>query len=106
MKGRGGRSEVLALLGLARRAGAVAAGTDATREAVRRGIARLVILAEDGAETQRQKVLPLLQARGVPWEELGSMQEVGEALGRGPLAAVALTSEGFAGEIRKRLGRE
>jgi ribosomal protein L7Ae-like RNA K-turn-binding protein len=106
MKGRSGKSETLALLGLARRAGAVAAGTEATREAVRKGMARLVILAEDGAETQRRKLLPLLQARGVPWEEFGSMREVGEALGRGPLAALALTSEGFAGEIRKRLGRE
>jgi ribosomal protein L7Ae-like RNA K-turn-binding protein len=106
MKRRRRTSEALALLGLARRAGAVVAGTEAVREALRKGSARLVILAEDMSGTQQEKVLPLVRARGVPWETLGSMQEVGDALGRGPLAAVAVTAEGFAGEIRKRLGRE
>jgi ribosomal protein L7Ae-like RNA K-turn-binding protein len=105
MKESPGKTEALALLGLAQRAGAVAAGTDATRDAVRKGKARLVVLAEDGSEVQRAKVLPLLLERGVPHGTLGSMVEVGGALGRGPVAALAVTERGFAGEIRKRLGR-
>ena len=54
------------LLGLAARARAVTFGTDATRAAVREGEARCVILAADGSPTQAQKLLPLLEARGVP----------------------------------------
>lgn len=99
-------SEALALLGLARRAGAVVAGGEAVREAMRKGSARLVILTEDMSGTQQEKILPLARTLGVPCERLGSMQEMGDALGKGPLGAVAVTADGFAGEIRKRLGRE
>jgi ribosomal protein L7Ae-like RNA K-turn-binding protein len=106
MKGRSRRSEALALLGLAQRAGAVVKGTDATRNALRRGIARLVILASDGSGSQQDKVLPLAIARGIPWVRLGSMSELGGALGTGPLAALAVTGSRFAGEIRKRIGSD
>ena len=106
MKGRSRRSEALALLGLAQRAGAVVKGTDATRNALRKGVAQLVILATDGSKTQQEKVLPLALARGVTWIRLGSMDELGGALGAGPLAAVAVTGSRLAGEIRKRSGRD
>jgi ribosomal protein L7Ae-like RNA K-turn-binding protein len=106
MKERSRKSEALGLLGLAQRAGAVVKGTDATRSALRRGQARLVILATDGSETQQEKVLPLASAQGVPWRRLGSMDELGGALGTGPLAAVAVTERAFAGEIRQRLGSD
>jgi ribosomal protein L7Ae-like RNA K-turn-binding protein len=106
MEERSRRSEALALLGLAQRAGAVARGTGAARQALRKGQARLLILAKDGSETQREKVLPLAQARGVPWTKLGSMAEIGSALGTGPVAVVAVTGNRFAGEIRERVGRE
>jgi ribosomal protein L7Ae-like RNA K-turn-binding protein len=106
MKERSRRSEALALLGLAQRAGAVARGTGAARHALRKGQARLLILASDGSEKQREKVLPLAQARGVPWTTLGSMDEIGSALGAGPVAVAAVTGNRFAGEIRERVGRE
>lgn len=106
MTGRSRRSEALALLGLAQRAGAVVKGTDATRNAIRRGIAHLVVLAADGSRSQQDKVLPLAQSRGVPWVRLGSMGELGGALGTGPLAAVAVTGSRIAGEIRKRVGSD
>ena len=99
-------AEALALLGLAQRAGAVVKGTEATRQALRRGEARLVLLAEDGSEAQRLKVLPLAEARGVPWETLGGMDELGAALGSGPLAAVAVTRSTFVKELVGRLGRD
>lgn len=106
MEERNLRSDALALLGLARRAGAVAKGTGAARQALRKGEARLLIVATDGSETQREKVVPAAQAQGVPWIRWGSMDDLGGALGTGPVAAVAVTRDGFAGEIRKRLGRE
>jgi ribosomal protein L7Ae-like RNA K-turn-binding protein len=106
MKGRSRRSEALALLGLAQRAGAVVKGTEATRSALRRGMARLVVLAADGSEAQQEKVLPLATARGVPWVRMGSMDELGGALGTGPLATLAVTGSRFAGEIRNRIGSE
>ena len=106
MRGRSRRSEALALLGIAQRAGAVVKGTDATRRALKKGLIRLVVFAEDGSETQRRKVLPLARAHGIPWESLGSMNELGGALGAGSLSTVGVTERRFAGEIRKRLGRD
>ncbi len=65
-----------------------------------------MILAEDGSETQRRKILPLADARAVPWVMLGGQAELGAALGAGPLTAVAVTGPGFARELRDRLGPE
>jgi ribosomal protein L7Ae-like RNA K-turn-binding protein len=99
MSGTSRRAEALAFLGLAQRAGAVVKGTEATRLALRRGDARLVILAGDGSRTQLDKVVPLAQARGVPCRTLGDRATLGAALGSGPLTAVAVTRSGFAAKI-------
>jgi len=106
MMGTSRRAEALALLGIARRAGAVVKGTDATRRALRTGDARLVIAAEDGSETQLKKVLPLASARGVPWRKLGNRDELGAAVGSGPLAVVAVTHPGFAEQLQERPERD
>lgn len=104
MMGTSRRAEALALLGLAQRAGAVVKGTEATRSALRRGEARLVLLAEDGSGTQREKVVPLAEARGVPWRILGDQASLGRAVGSGPLSSVAVTRSGFARKIETMFG--
>ena len=100
------RVKALALLGLAQRAGAVVKGTDATRRALRKGEVSLVLLAEDGSETQRIKVLPLANARGVQSRVLGDQAELGAAVGSGPLTVVGVTQPGFAKALRGQLGRD
>lgn len=93
----------LEFLGLARRAGATAPGTDATRDAIRSGRARLVLLAGDASETQREKVVRLLRHRSVPSRVVGSRSELGRALGTGPLSAVAVTDPSIARALEERL---
>jgi len=104
--GKSRRAEALALLGIAQRAGAVVKGTDATRRSLRKGEVRLVVLAEDGSETQRGKVLPLARARGVPWRKLGDRVQLGAAVGSGPLTAVGVTGPSLAKELQARLERD
>ena len=53
----------LALLGMARRAGALAYGTGSTRRALKEGRARLILFAQDASETQRDKVMKLSSTR-------------------------------------------
>ena len=106
MMGTSRRAKALALLGLAQRAGAVVKGTEATRQALRRGEARLILVAGDGSDGQKGKVLPLADARGVPVATLGSQEELGAALGSGALAAVAVTRSSFAKQVAERLGRD
>lgn len=89
-------------MGLARRAGAVAPGTDATRRAIREGEARLILIAGDASSTQVEKVRTTLHDKAIPQVILGDRNTLGAALGLGPLSAVAVTSASLA----ERLARE
>jgi ribosomal protein L7Ae-like RNA K-turn-binding protein len=87
---------LLDLLGLAARARAFVHGTDATRRGVRDGEVAGVLLAADTSPTQSKKLLPLLQARGVPHAVCLTRAEMGAAAGLGPLAALGFTDRNFA----------
>lgn len=94
----------MALLGMARRAGALASGTGSTRRALKEGRARLVLFAQDASETQREKVMKLLRHRTTPRATLGTRQALGLAVGSAPVSAVAVTDREFAKELVARLG--
>lgn len=99
-------TEVLSLLGLAARAGAVAKGTDAARRTVRRGEARVVLLARDAAREQRRKIAALLRHSSVPYATLADRASLGSAVGGPPLSAVAVTNASFAAEVLRDLPPE
>lgn len=63
---------------------------------VKEGKLRLVIVASDSAPTQRKKLEPLLDARGVPYHVMFSQAELGAAIGRNPVTAVGLGEANFA----------
>ena len=91
---------VLDLLGLSTRAGAVSFGTDAVRSAAREGEVHQVLLAKDAAEGQQGKLIPLLDARRIPYYIGFSRKELGDATGRAPVSAVGLTNP----KLAKRIG--
>lgn len=103
MSEKSGETDVLSLVGLARRAGSVARGTEATRRALRAGDAHLVLTAADASPTQKKKVLGLARGREVPHRVVADRAELGAALGSGPLSAVAVTHPSFATRILERL---
>lgn len=84
------------LIGLAARAGCAIAGTEQVRQGVRDGKVAAVLFADDVSPTQRQKLLPLLEARGVRYAIGFSRERMGSAIGRGPTSAVGLIDEHFA----------
>ena len=88
--------ELLSLLGLAARAGAIVTGTDMVRRGIREGGVDHVILAADASPTQQQKLVPLLEARGVPYGILLDRERLGAATGKGPVSAMGITNPGFA----------
>jgi ribosomal protein L7Ae-like RNA K-turn-binding protein len=90
-------------LGLARRAGGVAAGTEAAREAIRTGEARLVLLARDAAPAQSAKVRRTLAGRPAPHAAWGSRAELGAVLGLAPVSVVAVTHAKLAAEMLSEL---
>lgn len=97
-------SSVYQLLGLARRAGALAPGTEAVREAIRGGDAKLVLLAEDASPVQLDKIRRTLRKRAVPQASLGDRVTLGTAIGREPVSAVAVTSGPLAERMVEELG--
>ncbi len=100
---RRAEAEALRLLGLARRAGAVVCGAEATRRAVRQGEARLVLMARDASSVQLDKVRSALRNRPIPRAILGDRATLGGAVGRERVSAVAVTARTFAEQLRRKL---
>jgi ribosomal protein L7Ae-like RNA K-turn-binding protein len=90
---------LLSLLGLAARARALALGTDMVRGAARDGKLSGAVLAADASPTQARKLVPLLQARGIPFAVCSTQADLGAALGRGPVSAVGLNDSSFARRV-------
>jgi ribosomal protein L7Ae-like RNA K-turn-binding protein len=88
------------MLGLAARAGALAMGTEQVREAARAGKLRLAIVATDASENSREKLIPLLAARGISHVIRFDRSELGAAVGRGPLSAVGILDGKLADRLR------
>lgn len=97
------RDDVLSLLGLAHRAGGTALGTRASRDAVRSGVARVVLTAEDASEGQLEKVLGLARQREVPHRVVADRRTLGKALGSSSISAVAVTNPSLAERILEQL---
>ena len=96
-------TEIFRLLGLARRAGALVPGTDAVRQSIRNGEARLLVTASDASSVQLRKIERTMNDQAIPRVTLGDRATLGTAVGRGPTSAVVVTGASFADELTKRL---
>jgi len=97
--------EVFSLLGLSKRAGAVVAGTDSVRRAVRDGRALLVLIAGDASEVQLDKIRTTMRDRAIPQARLGDRNTLGAAVGGPPLSVVAITDGSLARRLIEGLER-
>jgi ribosomal protein L7Ae-like RNA K-turn-binding protein len=91
---------VLRLLGLAARAGAILPGTERVRHAAGAGPVPFVIVAGDASANSRDKLVPLLRARGVEHVIAFDRDRLGAAVGKAPLSAVAVTSVPLARQLQ------
>ena len=99
MNDRRREQAALNLVGLAHRAGRLAVGTHAVKDAARQGELNAVVFARDATDNAKERVLPLLKACGVPVAICDSAAELGRAVGRPRLVVVGLRDAGFAGRI-------
>ena len=89
-------NKVLGILGLARRAGAVAMGTNSVLEAVRKGKAKLILVANDASDNTKKQLQDKASFYKVPLQTLPyGMLELGNAVGKDHTVAIALLEEGF-----------
>lgn len=95
--------KVLNLIGLAQKARKVASGEFMTEKAVKTGAAALVILAEDASENTKKKFKNMCEFYEVPIRLYAVKDCLGHAMGKEIRASLAVTDEGLAQAIMKKM---
>jgi ribosomal protein L7Ae-like RNA K-turn-binding protein len=75
-------------------------GVEQVRGEVKKGTVKLAVVAHDASRHSREKIVPLLRAKGVEIIETLSADELGAAFGREQTAAVGITDAGLARGVR------
>jgi ribosomal protein L7Ae-like RNA K-turn-binding protein len=94
----------LAHLGMAKKAGLLAVGSEAAAVAARRGDAKLIITANDASEASKRRAKHNAEGNGIPHIAVPfTMFELGQAAGRGSPGTIAFLDKGLADGFKKRL---
>ena len=92
---------ILSFLGLMKKAGALAIGTEKAASAAQNHKAKMLLVS---ADTSDRSVLSLEKAADIPLIKLSyTKQELGAALGQKECASLALLDRGFADALSKKL---
>ena len=75
-------------------------GVEQVRVEAKKGTLKLALIAHDASHNSRDKVLPLVRAKGIDIVEAMSADELGAAVGREQTAAVGITDAGLARGVR------
>ena len=94
------RRKVLALIGLGVRARNVVVGVEQVRGAAQRDRLALAVIASDVSQHSRDKVIPLLKAKGVECLEGPTGNELGQCVGKEITAVVGVIDTALANGIR------
>ena len=97
------KDKVLSMLGLATRSRNVVSGGFATEQAVKSGKAYLVIIAEDASDNTRKKYSNMCEFYETPIRVYGIKDDLGHAMGKEFRASLAITDEGLAKAILKKM---
>jgi ribosomal protein L7Ae-like RNA K-turn-binding protein len=88
--------KLLALVGLGLRGRLAVVGVEQVRDAARRGKLALAVVASDASRHSLEKVMPLLQAKGIRILAVPSAAVLGAAVGRESTAAVGIVDRQLA----------
>src|SRR5690606_37469016 len=94
------KQKILQILGLATRARMTITGEELTINEVRRGNAKLVLLAEDASENTSKKLQDKCSHYGVYFQIFGTRSEIGQAIGKEERVVMAITDAGFAKKLK------
>ena len=97
------RDSVLSLVGIAKKAGKIAAGEFQTEQAVKAGKACLVIVSEEASENTKKKFQNMCDFYKVPVAFYGGKEQLGTAIGCEFRASLAVTDEGLSRSIEEKL---
>jgi ribosomal protein L7Ae-like RNA K-turn-binding protein len=94
---------IMALLGLAQKAGKIVSGEVAVEHAVRAGKAKLILVAADASDNTRKNYFDMAKFNNLTCHEVLSKDQFGTAIGKPPRAALAVNDAGFSKAIKATL---
>ena len=94
---------IFSMIGLATRAGKVVSGEFMTEKMVKSGKAFLVIVSDAASDNTKKMFRNMCEFYKVPFYTYGTKEELGHSMGKEFRASLAVTDEGFAKSIGKRL---
>lgn len=89
------------LLGLAQRAGKIQSGEFGAEAGLKRGKAKLLIIAADASERTKKDFLDLAKYKNAPYIIAGEKMRLGLSLGKSPRSTIVITDENFAAKIKE-----
>ena len=96
-------NKILSMVGMAMKAGKVVSGEFSTEKAVKTGKAFLVIVSEAASDNTKKMFRNMCYYYEVPMYVYGTKEDLGHSMGKEFRASLAVTEEGFAKSIEKRL---
>lgn len=91
--------KVLGLLSLSMRAGKISSGEFQTEEAIKKGNACLVILAEDSSDNTIKHFTDMCSYRNIPLRLYANKEALGHCIGKEFRASVSVNDKGLADKI-------
>ena len=95
--------KIFSMIGMATKAGKTVSGEFATEKAVKTGKAYLVIVSEEASDNTKKMFRNMCTFYEVPMYVYGTKEDLGHSMGKAFRASLAVTDEGFAKSIEKRL---
>ena len=95
--------KVLSLLGLAKKAGKLKSGEYCVETEVKKGRARLVIVAEDASDNTKKSYTDMCLFKKVPIVFYENKDNLGRATGSEERAAIVILDDGFANAVNKEI---
>ena len=95
--------KVLSLLGLAKKAGKLKSGEYCVETEIKKGRAKLVIVALDASENTKKSYSDMCNYKKVPIIFYENKDNLGQCTGSEERAAVVLLDEGFAKAVNKEI---
>lgn len=95
--------KVFSMIGLAMKAGKVVSGEFMTEKMIKTGKAFLVIVSDAASDNTKKMFRNMCTFYEVPFYTYGTKEDLGHSMGKEFRASLAVTDEGFAKSIGKRL---
>ena len=88
-------------LSLAQKAGKISSGDMGVEMSLRKNKVKLLIIAQNAAESTKKSLYSLAQNKSVPIYEIFSKDELGMMIGKAPRAALAILDKNFVVMVEK-----